>query len=114
MAGSMIDDPNSGEVSRAQVYAPGVGSPNHGCSRLRNNMSYIRGSLRRGVAICLTIGAALFALFGLALIATAISGSGTPSSILLGGSGFILLIFAVPILIYAIRQWTPPKPGQDR
>ncbi len=76
-------------------------------------MSYFRGNLRRGVAICLTIGAALFALFGLALIATAISGSGTPSSILLGGSGFILLIVAVPILIIGIRQWTPPKSGRD-
>jgi hypothetical protein len=107
----MNDGPNSGGVSHAQVYAPGVGSPNHGPSRPRNNMAYLRGSLRKGAAVCLTIAAALCALFGLALIATAISGNGTPSSILLGGSGFILLIFAVPVLIFAIRQWSPPKPG---
>ena len=53
------------------------------------------------------------ALFALALLATAITGKGTPSSILLGGLGFILLVLSVLVVVFAFRQWMPAKPGQD-
>ena len=75
-------------------------------------MAYLRDSFRRGLAVCLAIGGALGALFALALLATAITGKGTPSSILLGGVGFILLVLSVLAVVFAFRQWTPAKPGQ--
>ena len=58
-------------------------------------MTNFRDSSRRGLAICLGIVAALGALYGIALLASADSGSMTPSSILLGGLGFILLVLSL-------------------
>jgi hypothetical protein len=74
-------------------------------------MAYFRGRLRRCLAVCLATGAAVGALFGLALLETAVTGSSTPSSILLGGFGFMLLVLSVLVLVFAIRQWTEAKPG---
>jgi hypothetical protein len=76
-------------------------------------MAYFRGKFRRGLAVCIAIGAAVGALFGFALLVTAVTGNSTPSSILLGGFGFILLILSVPVLVFAIREWTAAKPAQD-
>jgi hypothetical protein len=77
-------------------------------------MAYFRERFRRGLAVCLAIGAVFGALFGFALLVTAVTGNTTPSSILLGGFGFILLIVSVPVLVFAIREWTAAKPAQDR
>jgi hypothetical protein len=76
-------------------------------------MANLRGSSHRVLAVCLMIGAALGALYGLALLATAFAGSIGPSGILIGGFGFILLVLSLLLLVFAIRQWTPQKPGQD-
>jgi CDP-diglyceride synthetase len=47
----------------------------------------------------------LTTLFSLALLASAVTGSNTPSSVLLVGFGIILLILSVLILCLAIREW---------
>jgi hypothetical protein len=75
-------------------------------------MPDFRDSLHRLVAVCLAIAGALSALYGLALLATALTGNSSPSSILLGGFGFILMILSVPLLIFAIKKWTSTKPGK--
>jgi hypothetical protein len=75
-------------------------------------MADFRASLRRALAVCLAIGAALSGLYSLALLVTALKGTSSPSSILLGGFGFILLILSVALFVFAIRQWTPGKPDQ--
>jgi predicted membrane metal-binding protein len=76
-------------------------------------MAYFRGRLQRALVVCLVIFASFGALFALALLATAVMGNLTPSSILLAGFGFILLALSVLVLVFAIRRWTPPKPGRD-
>jgi uncharacterized membrane protein YidH (DUF202 family) len=76
-------------------------------------MTNFRDSLRQGLLACLAIGAAIVALFSLALLATAVTGSSTPGSVLLVGFGFILLILSVLVLIFAITRWTRTKPGGD-
>ena len=76
-------------------------------------MAYFRSSLHRGFAVCLAVGAAFGALFGLALLATAVTGNSAPSSILLGGFGFILLALSVLVLVFVIRQRTLTKHGPD-
>jgi hypothetical protein len=73
-------------------------------------MATVRGSLRRSLAVCLAIGAVLGGLFGVALLSNAVTGNGTPSSILLGGFGFIMVVLSVLALVYAIRQWRQAKP----
>jgi hypothetical protein len=65
--------------------------------------------VRRSVAVCLTIAGALAALFSLALLGNAITGSNTPSSVLLVGFGIILLIPSALILVFAVREWTRTK-----
>jgi hypothetical protein len=72
-----------------------------------------RGSLHRVLAVCLAIAGGMGALYGLALLATALTGNSSPSSILLGGFGFILMILSVLLLVFAIEQWKSTKPGQD-
>jgi len=74
-------------------------------------MADFRGSFRRVLAVCLGIVAALGALYGVALLATAVAGNSSPSSTLLGGFGFILLVLSLLLLVFAIRQWTPGKLG---
>lgn len=74
-------------------------------------MANLRSSLRQGFAICFAIGAVCGALFGLALLVTAASGGDTPSSFLLGGVGFILLIFSPLAFFRALRQWPRRNPG---
>jgi hypothetical protein len=74
-------------------------------------MAYFRDRLRRCLSVCLTIGAAVGALFGSALLVTALTGSSTPSSILLGGFGFILLVLSVLVFVLAISQWKAARPG---
>lgn len=76
-------------------------------------MAEIQESLRRCLAVCVAIGAALGALFGLALLVTAVAGSGTPSSILLGGLGFMLLLLSVLALAHAIGRLTQARPSQN-
>lgn len=76
-------------------------------------MADLRSSLRRALAVCLAIGAACGALFGLALLVTAATGHDTPSSFLLGGFGFILLVFSALLLVRAVSQWLPRKPGHQ-
>jgi hypothetical protein len=69
-------------------------------------MSDLRAVFRGSVALCLTIGGALAALFSIALLISAVTRSNTPSSVLLVGFGIILLILSVLILIFAVREWT--------
>jgi len=76
-------------------------------------MANFRGSFRRFLAVCLGIVAALGALYALALLVTAATGSSSPSSILLGGLGFVLLILSLLLLVFAIKQWTPAKNDAD-
>jgi hypothetical protein len=76
-------------------------------------MAYFRRGIDRGLAVCLMIIAALGGEFALALLTTALSGNSTPSSILLGGLGFIFLVISVLVLVFALRQWTPTKPGRE-
>ena len=68
-------------------------------------MADLRSGFRCALAVCLAIGAACGALFGLALLVTAATGRDTPSSFLLGGFGFILLIFSAFVFIRTIWQW---------
>jgi hypothetical protein len=76
-------------------------------------MDHFRGPLHRGLAVCLMIFAAFGGVFALALLGTAVTGNRTPSSILLGGFGFILLILSVMVLVFAIRHWKSANPGRD-
>lgn len=76
-------------------------------------MANLSGSFRRALAIFVAIVAALGGLFGLELLATALSGTDTPSSILLGGFGFVLLVLSVLVFVFAMRQWKSAKPGRS-
>jgi hypothetical protein len=76
-------------------------------------MANFRGSLRRILAACLAIAGALGALYGVALMATAVTGVSSPSSILLGGFGFMLLVLSLVLLVFAIRQWRTGHPEQE-
>jgi len=71
----------------------------------------LRSTFQRTLAVCLAIGGILGAFYGLALMATALSGSASASSILLGGFGFILLVLSLLLIGFAVLQWTPQKPG---
>jgi hypothetical protein len=73
-------------------------------------MADFRVGFHRGLALFLAIGAAFGAVFSLALLVTAVTGNSTPSSVLLVGLGFILLILSVLGFVFAIRQWTRAKP----
>jgi hypothetical protein len=70
-----------------------------------------RGTSRRILAVCLGITGALGASYGLALLVTAASGSRSPSGILLGGFGFILLVLSLLLIGLAVKQWKPQEPG---
>lgn len=74
-------------------------------------MANFRGSFRRILAAFLAIGGALGALYGVALMATAVTGNSSPSSILLGGFGFMLLVLSLVLLVFAIKQWKTGQPG---
>jgi hypothetical protein len=76
-------------------------------------MANFRGSFRRILAAFLAIGGALGALYGVALMATAVTGNSSPSSILLGGFGFMLLVLSLVVLVFAISRWKTGQPGQD-
>jgi hypothetical protein len=76
-------------------------------------MANVRAGLRRALAICLVVGAAIGALSGLALLAAAVTGRDTPSSFLLGGFGFMLMVLAAAAVAAARRQWVRAKPGAD-
>src|ERR1700739_2154071 len=77
------------------------------------NMEQNPGHLRRGLTVCLAMGSVLGALFGLALMAASVTGESVPSSILMGGCGFIFLAISVPVFISAIRSHcsVTPKSG---
>jgi GNAT superfamily N-acetyltransferase len=77
-------------------------------------MAYFRDNLRSCFTVCIAIGSALGALFGLALMATSLTGKSLPSRILIGSCGFILLAISVPVFM-AIRSHAPvtPKSGSD-
>jgi hypothetical protein len=74
-------------------------------------MADLHGTSHRILAVCLGIVGVLGAFYGLALLATAVTGSASPSSILLGGFGFILVVLSLLLIGFAVRQWTPQKPG---
>lgn len=76
-------------------------------------MANFRGSFRRILAAFVAIGGALGALYGVALMATAVTGNSSPSSILLGGFGFMLLVLSLVVLVFAIWQWKTGQPGQE-
>jgi hypothetical protein len=76
-------------------------------------MANFRGSFRRILAAFVAIGGALGALYGVALMATAVTGNSSPSSILLGGFGFMLLVLSLVVLVFAISRWKTGQPGQD-
>lgn len=76
-------------------------------------MANLRVAFRRGLAVCLAIGGAFGALFSIALLAAAITGDSGPSSVLLVGLGFILLVLSVLLFALAISQWTRTKPGRE-
>jgi hypothetical protein len=75
-------------------------------------MANFRGSFGRVLAVLLGIVAALGALYGLPLMVTAVTGSRSPGSILLGGLGLVLLVLSLLLLVFAGRQWTSGRPGQ--
>jgi len=77
------------------------------------NMPDFQAIFRRGLTIFLAIGGAFGAIFSLTLLATAIAGSSTPSSVLLVGFGFILLILSVLALSFAIWKLTRIRPRRD-
>lgn len=76
-------------------------------------MTYFGGNLRRGLTVCIAIGAALGALFGLTLMAASLTGISFQSGILIGGCGFILLAISVPVFA-AIESHTSVTPNPDR
>jgi hypothetical protein len=76
-------------------------------------MANVGAGLRQALAICLIVGAAIGALSGLALLAAAVTGRDTPSSFLLGGFGFMLLVLAATAVAAARRQWFRAKSGGD-
>jgi hypothetical protein len=76
-------------------------------------MANFRGSFRRILAAFLAIGGALGALYSVALMATAVTGNSSPSSILLGGFGFMLLVLSLVVLVFAISRWKTGQSGQD-
>jgi hypothetical protein len=76
-------------------------------------MAQFRGNFRRCLAVGVAIVSALGAVFGIALMVSAVNGSGTPSSILLGGFGFIITLLSALALVYAVRLWTAGKTGQN-
>jgi len=57
------------------------------------------------------MGVAFDALFSLALLVTAVTGSNSPSSVLLVGLRLIFAILSVLFLIFAIGLWTRTKPN---
>lgn len=77
-------------------------------------MAYLRGGPGRGLAVGVLIGASLCALYGVALIVSAVKGSDTPSNVLLVGFGIALLIFSVILFVIVIMHWMPDKPGGDK
>jgi hypothetical protein len=77
-------------------------------------MAYLRKGSTRGVAVGLLIGASLCALYGIALLATAVNGSNTPSSVLLVGFGFGFLIVSVILFAIVMLHCLPDKPGGDK
>ena len=76
-------------------------------------MAYFRGPIHHGLVVCLLIFAVFGGVFALAMLAAAAAGNSPPSSILLAGFGFILLVFSVLVLVFAIRKWTPTKPRRN-
>lgn len=88
--------------------------PNHGKSRQRNNMANFPDGLRRCFAVCLALGGGFGALFSLALLASAVTGSNTPSSVLLVGLGIIILILSALLIISAISLWSSTKRQQNK
>jgi hypothetical protein len=75
-------------------------------------MTDFRGGLHRVLAVCRAIAGGMGVFYGLALLATALTGNSSPSSILLGGFGFILMILSALLLVFAIKQWKLTKPDQ--
>jgi hypothetical protein len=76
------------------------------------NMSSSRSRLHQGVVICLLIGAAIGGFFGLALLVAAVSGESFASSILLGGSGVLLLLLSIFIFVFVNLHGKSAKNGQ--
>ena len=72
-------------------------------------MADFRIAFRRCVASCLTIGGALTGVFSIALLASALTGDNTPSSVLLVGFGIVLLILSALAVAFAVREWTRTK-----
>ena len=73
----------------------------------------VRRNVRRNFMICLAIGAAIAALFGLATIVSAISGKNTASNILIGGAGLIILIVSVLAVFSAVVSLRSSGPDAE-
>lgn len=70
-----------------------------------------RGNLRRSFMICLVIGAGVAALFGAALIVSAVSGEHSAGSILLAGVGLIIFIVSVSAGCSAVLSLRSSRPN---
>ena len=70
----------------------------------------LRKNVRRNFMICLAIGAGIGALFGLALIVSAIYGKNSASSILLAGLGLIVLIVSALVELSAVASIRSSEP----
>lgn len=64
----------------------------------------LRRNIRRNFMVCLAIGAGIGALFGLALIVSAIYGKNSASNILVAGAGLIVLIVSVLVEFSAVAS----------
>jgi uncharacterized membrane protein len=76
-------------------------------------MTLFRVNARRVVTIFLIVGAAIFGLYGVALLAAALRGSSTPSSVLFVGFGFTLLVVSVILLAFVLLNWMEEKSHHD-
>jgi hypothetical protein len=104
---------DSNDCSFLHGIAPILLVPNCGnSSDLKRGGFFCDKMKSNGIAVCLAIGVAFDALFSLALSVTAVTGSNSPSSVLLVGFRLIFVILSVLVLIFAIRLWTRTKPNE--
>ncbi len=73
----------------------------------------VRSNPRRNFMICLAVGAGIAALFGVAMIVSAISGKNTASNILIGGAGLIILIVSVLAVFSAVVSLRSSGPDAE-
>jgi hypothetical protein len=74
-------------------------------------MASPRFNLRRGLAVCFMIVAGFGGLFSLALLGGALTGEGFVGSMLLLGSGTLLLALSVAAFVIGLKYWRSPNQG---